>query len=97
MADRDGRPIGSRGAWHTVRGDRWNWEPVKLDKSKAPAVLDLPAGECRLVLSVREPGARIDRLFITGLMRGRGHRIVGAVGINSRTGEFNVIKVPASR
>jgi succinate dehydrogenase/fumarate reductase flavoprotein subunit len=38
----------------------------------------------------------IDRLFITGLMRGRGHRIVGAVGINSRTGEFNVIKARAT-
>src|ERR1700709_811795 len=34
----------------------------------------------------------IHRLFITGLMRGGSDRIVGAVGINSRTGEFNVIK-----
>ena len=34
----------------------------------------------------------IDRLFVTGLMRGGSDRITGAVGINSRTGEFNVIK-----
>ena len=34
----------------------------------------------------------IDRLFVTGLMRGGGGGIVGAVGINSRTGEFNAIR-----
>jgi succinate dehydrogenase/fumarate reductase flavoprotein subunit len=34
----------------------------------------------------------IDRLFVTGLMRGGSDRIVGAVGINSRSGEFNAIK-----
>ena len=34
----------------------------------------------------------IDRLFVTGLMRGGSDRIVGAVGINSRTGEFNVVR-----
>ena len=38
----------------------------------------------------------IDRLFITGLMRGGSDRITGAVGINSRTGEFNVIKARAT-
>ena len=38
----------------------------------------------------------IDRLFITGLMRGGGDRITGAVGINSRTGEFNVVKARAT-
>ena len=38
----------------------------------------------------------IDRLFITGLMRGGCDRIVGAIGINSRTGAFNVIKARAT-
>jgi succinate dehydrogenase/fumarate reductase flavoprotein subunit len=38
----------------------------------------------------------IDRLFVTGLMRGGSNRITGAVGINSRTGEFNVIKARAT-
>jgi succinate dehydrogenase/fumarate reductase flavoprotein subunit len=38
----------------------------------------------------------IDRLFITGLMRGGGDRIVGAVGINSRSGEFHAIKARAT-
>jgi succinate dehydrogenase/fumarate reductase flavoprotein subunit len=38
----------------------------------------------------------IDRLFVTGLMRSGGERITGAVGINSRTGEFNVVKARAT-
>jgi succinate dehydrogenase/fumarate reductase flavoprotein subunit len=38
----------------------------------------------------------IDRLFVTGLMRGGSDHIVGAVGINSRSGEFNVIKARAT-
>ncbi len=38
----------------------------------------------------------IDRLFVTGLMRSGSDRITGAVGINSRTGEFNVIKARAT-
>jgi succinate dehydrogenase/fumarate reductase flavoprotein subunit len=38
----------------------------------------------------------IDRLFVTGLMRGGSDRITGAVGINSRTGEFNVVKARAT-
>jgi succinate dehydrogenase/fumarate reductase flavoprotein subunit len=48
---------------------------------------------CWLLRRALEPiGVQlIDRLFITGLMRSEG-RITGAVGINSRTGEFHVIK-----
>jgi succinate dehydrogenase/fumarate reductase flavoprotein subunit len=38
----------------------------------------------------------IDRLFVTGLMRGGSERIVGAVGIHSRTGEFHAIKARAT-
>ena len=33
----------------------------------------------------------IDRLFVTGLLRSDEGRIVGATGMNSRTGEFHVI------
>jgi len=33
----------------------------------------------------------IDRLFVTGLLRGDDGRIVGATGINSRSGEFHVV------
>jgi succinate dehydrogenase/fumarate reductase flavoprotein subunit len=33
----------------------------------------------------------IDRLFVTGLLRNDDGRIVGAAGINSRSGEFHVI------
>ncbi|MBM3530667.1 MAG: FAD-binding protein [Alphaproteobacteria bacterium] len=34
----------------------------------------------------------IDRMFVTGLMRGGSDRVVGAVGINSRTGAFHVLR-----
>jgi succinate dehydrogenase/fumarate reductase flavoprotein subunit len=34
----------------------------------------------------------VDRLFVTGLLRGGSDRVIGAVGINSRTGQFHVIK-----
>lgn len=39
----------------------------------------------------REGVQLIDRLFVTGLLRGDDGRIVGAAGINSRTGQFHVI------
>ncbi len=38
----------------------------------------------------------VDRLFITGLMRDADGRVTGAVGINSRTGEFHVIAAKAT-
>jgi succinate dehydrogenase/fumarate reductase flavoprotein subunit len=38
----------------------------------------------------------VDRLFITGLLRGDDGRIVGAAGINSRSGEFHVIAAKAT-
>jgi len=38
----------------------------------------------------------IDRLFVTGLMRDDDGRVTGAVGINSRTGEFRVISAKAT-
>jgi succinate dehydrogenase/fumarate reductase flavoprotein subunit len=34
----------------------------------------------------------IDKLFVTGLMRDDSGRVVGAVGVHSRTGEFHVIR-----
>jgi succinate dehydrogenase/fumarate reductase flavoprotein subunit len=51
----------------------------------------------KLRRALEEDGVQlIDRLFVTGLMRGGSDRITGAVGINSRTGEFNVIKARAT-
>jgi succinate dehydrogenase/fumarate reductase flavoprotein subunit len=38
----------------------------------------------------------IDRLFVTGLMRDADGRVSGAVGINSRSGEFQVIAAKAT-
>jgi succinate dehydrogenase/fumarate reductase flavoprotein subunit len=51
----------------------------------------------RLRLGLEAAGVQIlDRIFVTGLMRGPGDRIVGAVGIHSRTGAFHVIKARAT-
>src|SRR5262249_47343202 len=51
----------------------------------------------KLRLAAEADGVQlIDRLFVTALMRGGPDRIVGAVGINSRTGEFNVIRARAT-
>lgn len=44
----------------------------------------------------REGVQLIDRLFVTGLLRGDDGRIVGAAGINSRTGQFHVISAKAT-
>jgi succinate dehydrogenase/fumarate reductase flavoprotein subunit len=38
----------------------------------------------------------LDRLFVTGLLGGGTGRVAGAVGINSRTGEFHAIKARAT-
>ena len=38
----------------------------------------------------------LDRIFVTGLMRGRGEAVAGAVGIHSRTGQFHTIKARAT-
>lgn len=38
----------------------------------------------------------LDRLFVTGLLGGRSGRIIGAVGIHTRTGAFHVIKARAT-
>lgn len=55
----------------------------------------------RLRRGLEAEGVQIlDRIFITGLMHGkhagRGEKIVGAVGIHSRSGEFHAIKARAT-
>jgi adenylylsulfate reductase, subunit A len=52
---------------------------------------------CWLLRRALEPiGVQlIDRLFITGLLRSR-RQVVGAVGIDSRTGQFHVVKARAT-
>lgn len=51
--------------WNLVVGDRWSWQPVNLQRDKFPTPLDLPAGLCLVELRRREPGAKIDQLFLT--------------------------------
>ncbi len=48
----------------------------------------------RLRLGLETAGVQVlDRIFITGLMRGaHGDGVIGAVGVNSRSGEFHAIK-----
>jgi succinate dehydrogenase/fumarate reductase flavoprotein subunit len=51
----------------------------------------------RLRLALEAEGVQlIDRIFVTGLLRGGDNRIVGAAGIHSRTGAFHVIKARAT-
>jgi succinate dehydrogenase/fumarate reductase flavoprotein subunit len=51
----------------------------------------------RLRRGLEAEGVQIlDRVFVTGLMKGRGDAIVGAVGVHSRTGEFHAIKARAT-
>lgn len=51
----------------------------------------------RLRLGLEAEGVQIlDRIFITGLMRGTGDRIIGAVGVHSRTGAFHVVTARAT-
>jgi succinate dehydrogenase/fumarate reductase flavoprotein subunit len=51
----------------------------------------------RLRLALEAEGVQLlDRIFVTGLLRGDDGRIVGAAGIHSRTGVFHVIKARAT-
>jgi succinate dehydrogenase / fumarate reductase, flavoprotein subunit len=51
----------------------------------------------RLRLGLEAEGVQIlDRIFITGLMHGTGERIVGAVGVHTRTGDFYAIRARAT-
>jgi succinate dehydrogenase/fumarate reductase flavoprotein subunit len=51
----------------------------------------------RLGRALEDEGVQIlNRIFITGLMKGGGDRVIGAVGIHSRTGEFHVIRARAT-
>src|SRR4029078_9450903 len=51
----------------------------------------------KLRRALEEDGVQlIDRMFVTGLMRGGTERIVGAVGIDSRTGSFRAIRARAT-
>ena len=51
----------------------------------------------RLARGIEDEGVQIlNRIFITGLMRGDGDRVIGAVGVHSRTGEFHVIRARAT-
>jgi succinate dehydrogenase/fumarate reductase flavoprotein subunit len=51
----------------------------------------------RLRLALEAEGVELlDRIFVTGLLRGSDNRIVGAAGIHSRTGVFHVIKARAT-
>lgn len=51
----------------------------------------------RLRLALEREGVQLlDRIFVTGLLRGAEGRITGAVGIHSRTGTFHVVKARAT-
>lgn len=57
-------PVG-RVDWHTGIHEQWEWARVKFGRADEPAVLRLPAGSVSLEFSVREDGAKLDRVFLT--------------------------------
>ena len=47
--------------------------------------------------ALEDEGVQIlDRVFVTGLMRGGGDAVTGAVGVHTRTGEFHVLSARAT-
>jgi succinate dehydrogenase/fumarate reductase flavoprotein subunit len=51
----------------------------------------------RLRLALEAEGVQLlDRIFVTGLLRGSDAHIAGAVGVHSRSGRFHVIKARAT-
>lgn len=57
--------------WPVGTHTSWEWVPVTFEGERAPAKLQLPAGEVFLQAIVREDGAKLDRLFITIDANGR--------------------------
>jgi len=51
--------------WNLRNGPAWQWQVLQLDKAKDPTPLELAAGTCRLQIRTREPGTKLDRLFLT--------------------------------
>ena len=58
-------PASNSASWHTLRASDWQWRRVAFDKAKDPAQFPLPAGRTPLQFRVREPGTKLDRVFIT--------------------------------
>jgi hypothetical protein len=54
-----------RAAWSVPVNSQWRWNPVKLSKPAGPTPLNLPAGRCYLHFLAREPGTKLDALFLT--------------------------------
>jgi len=57
-----------RTAWHLRHIKGWNWQPFSLQPTQQPDepyLLDLPAGQCIIVLQAREPGVKIDQILLT--------------------------------
>jgi len=51
----------------------------------------------RLARGLEQEGVQfLNRIFVTGLMKGNGDRVIGAVGLHGRTGEFHVIRARAT-
>lgn len=61
----DGCPWPAKTGWHIPDDPQWRWRPVCLEKSRTPIALELSAGTCHLQFTLREPGTKVDRLFLT--------------------------------
>jgi hypothetical protein len=61
----DGTPLTPRGAWHAGHKGNWSWEPVRLNLGKQHEPFELPPGSFRLLITAREPGARLDQWMLS--------------------------------
>jgi hypothetical protein len=61
--DTDELPV--RSPWQLREGSGWNWQRLAVGTPPTPTPLDLPAGLVWLQIRPRQPGTKIDRLFLT--------------------------------
>lgn len=59
------------GAWHVPRSSAWRWAAVAIGGTREPTPLDLPRGDVQLTIFAREPGTRLDKLWLTSEPGGR--------------------------
>lgn len=61
----DRRPLLERREWPLGVHAAWSWVPLIDPQSRQPLPLALPSGQALLELSVRENGAKVDRLYLS--------------------------------
>ena len=63
--EHEGKPILGKATWQIGVHKDWTWVRFTPEKAKTPTPISIPAGRSELTVLTREPGAQIDRLFLT--------------------------------